>query len=356
MLRADATSVETLVYAPATDRYSRLLVEVDPIGKITAVGLAPAAAPDANATWEGLDAQLAALPGLVSVAALRLGPEGVPTDVHVFGAERPLAISSTARLLVAGAVAEEVVAGRVKWDEILTIQDSLKSLPTGRLQLLPEGTEVRLADAVESMLSPGDNTAADHLMFRIGRERVEAYTRARGAGAGNFPFLSTMELHKLKLTPDRALATRYIAAPETERRSMLAPGGPVELATISPAALNEWKQPRLTREIEWFASARQCATVLADLDRLGSAPPLELLGRALRMNPLVPYDSAGWKVRAYTSGAEPGVLSMAWVLERTDGRRYALALIWNDADRAIDPARLGELAGVAAGLLARERN
>jgi hypothetical protein len=356
--RSDSASMDALVYGRVTDRYSRLSIAVDAKGRLCSVSLSPApdAKPGANATWAGLDAQLGALPGSVALAAVQIGSGGAsPKEIHAFGADRALAIASTARLYIAGAVSEEIAAGRLKWDEIITIQDSLKSLPTGRLQLLSEGAEVRLADAFESMLSPGDNTAADHLLFRLGRDRVEAYLRAHSANATkDIPFLSTMELHKLKLTPDRSLAERYIAAGEAERRAMLAPGGSVDLAMISPALLQQWKDPRLIAKVQWLASARDCVALMADVHRLEARPGLEPLGRALRLNPIVPFDTRAWKSIAWAGGSEPGVLSMTWLLERTDGRWYVLTLTWNDPDRPVDAGRLSDLAGAAAALLAKE--
>lgn len=357
ILSSDDSGAEALVAGSATGRYSKLRVGVDSQGRIDALALSPApsTSADPNATWAGFDTRLSGLHGTFALGAYELAADKPPRVVHAFGPDRPLAIGTVARLYVAGAVAEEIAAGRLKWDEIITIQDSLKSLPTGRLQLLPEGAEVRLADAFESMLSPGDNTAADHLMFRIGRDAVERYVRAHSGSAGaNAPFLSTMELHKLKLSPDESLAKRYAAATEAERRSLLAPGGPVEQATINPARLEQWGEPRQVSQIEWFATSRDVAALLADLHRLAARPGLEPLARALRLNPVVPFDARPWKSIVYAGGSEPGVLSLAWLLQRADGRWHVLTLTWNDPERPVDAGTLSELAAAAAALLAKE--
>jgi hypothetical protein len=359
---AEGGVLTALVRGKATDRFTQVRLGVDEQGRISTLWLAPVIGAKLGtvANWGAIDDTLASLPGSVSLAAYELpGGSSDPKaarELHTFGADKRLAIGSTSKLYIAGAVAEAVLEGRLKWDDIITIQDNLKSLPTGRMQLLAEGTEVRVADALDAMLSLSDNTAADHLMFRVGRERVEDFMRRHnGAPERNLPMLSTMELFKLKLTADRELVKRYLAADEPGRRAMLAPGGPVEQATISPTALLLWKIPFLINELEWFATAPECCEAITALHALEVKPGLEPLGRSLRVNPGIPFDARTWKSVAYKGGSEPGVLNMTWLLERADGRWFTLAIGWNDPAKAVDIQKMSELAGAAAALLADEK-
>jgi hypothetical protein len=351
-------NLTALVRGRATDRFTQVRLGVDDQGRINTLWLAPVLGGKIGeiAKWSDLDDRLAALPGAASLAAHEITAGGSPREVHVYGGDRRLAIGSTMKDYIAGAVAEAVADGRLKWDDIITIQDNLKSLPTGRMQLLQEGAEVKVVDALESMISISDNTAADHLLFRVGRDRVEDFMRRYNADPQrNMPFLSTMEMFKLKLTPDRELTRRYLAADEAGRRAMLAPGGAVEQATISPLALMMWKVPYLINELEWFATTPEMNAAMGALHTLEQKPGLEPLAKALRINPGVPFDSRAWRSVAYKGGSEPGVLNMTWLLERADGRWFTLSVTWNDPTKAVDIQRMTELAGAAVALLAEEK-
>ena len=64
-------------------------------------------------------------------------------------------------------VAREIASGRRSWNDTLAIRDEWKSLPSGTMQNLPEGTEVTLREAAEAMISISDNTATDHLVHFV---------------------------------------------------------------------------------------------------------------------------------------------------------------------------------------------
>src|SRR5262249_45500007 len=142
-------------------------------------------------TWAKIDDRCRSLPGKVSLASYALeGSQLRP--VHTLNPDEPLAIGSTFKLYILGALAEEVAAGRARWDEPLAIKDDLTSLPSGQMQLETEGVEFPISRFADLMISISDNTAADHLLDRVGRARVEAYmSRLNPDAARNLPFLST---------------------------------------------------------------------------------------------------------------------------------------------------------------------
>ena len=56
-----------------------------------------------------------------------------------------------------------MAAGKVRWDQPLTVTAQFKSLPPGELQTEPDGTRISVLDSAAKMISLSDNTAADML-------------------------------------------------------------------------------------------------------------------------------------------------------------------------------------------------
>jgi hypothetical protein len=334
--------------------------------------------------WADLDARLSALPGRKSFGAylLRtLTPEGEPPSpaspkalklaaAHTFHADERLAIGSTFKLYVLGALAEAVQAGNARWDEKLAIKNFYKSLPTGRMQDEPEGAEFPLSRYADLMISISDNTATDHLIHRLGRERVEAYMSGLHAHPSvNMPLLTTRELSALRLSSDATLVNRWLAADTAVRRDMLLaddpsrptrPAGPThnpgEIAAwvLNLGGLQNWKTPRHIDKIEWFASAEECCRVMADLYQREQRPGMEPVGHALRLNPGLDLSGQRWIKTAYKGGSEPGVMNLTFLLTRDDGQTYAASIGWNDTDKAIDEAKLAAIMTRALELLSTQ--
>jgi beta-lactamase class A len=74
------------------------------------------------------------------------------------------------------------------------------------------------------MISISDNTAADHLLKILGRERMESalaetkHTKPQM----DMPFLSTLEMFKLKGEPTHKAAEQYLSLDVNGRRKFLA--------------------------------------------------------------------------------------------------------------------------------------
>lgn len=328
-------------------------------GKVDGLLIRPPA-PDVPrlGSYAELDAQLAQLPGKANCGVFRIsGPADAPDVALLHGrdADSRLALGSTFKLYILGALAEEVEAGRARWDEPLAIRDDLKSLPSGDMQLQPAGAEFPLSHYADKMISISDNTATDHLLQRTGRERVEAYmARLHGEPSLNRPFLSTMEMFRIKLSDDRDLPAAYAGAGETQRREWLAPGG--RIASTSPSLIlaSAWKKPVEVERVEWFASPRELATLMADLRRIEARPGQAEVGHALRINPGLMLDRQTWPGVAYKGGSEPGVLNGAWMLKRSDGAEFVVTLGWTNPDAGVDEARWAGLCTAAINLVARQ--
>ena len=88
---------------------------------------------------------------------------------------------------------------------------------------------------------------------------------------------------------------------------------------------------------------------LGDAARRPSSAPIRSI---LARNPGITPEAATWRYVGFKGGSEPGVLSLVWLLERSDGRAFALALVLNDPDQVIDEVAAVALAEGVVELLA----
>jgi hypothetical protein len=302
--------------------------------------------------WTGLEEALRRLDGRVSFAAYALDATDL-TPLLLHHADQPLAIGSTFKLWVLGALAESVGQGEASWSEELPIRNEWKSLPSGRMQNLTEGEVRTLAQYAEEMISISDNTATDHLINRIGRVAVENFAERYGSELGrNRPFLTTYELFKLKINAGPLLLNAYLSGSEEERRALL--GGPVASLPL-PDPSQEPESPTAIDQIEWFASASEISRLMADLVEVGERPGQRPVAAALTRNPGFDWDRNLWPVVAYKGGSEAGVLNLTWMLERNDGRRFVMSLGVNDSQAPVDPDPVIMAVASAGKLLERKR-
>jgi hypothetical protein len=314
----------------------------------------PGAAADAAKTWEELDVKLAAKPGTVYLYTASVGEDGLLTPIHVRNGDARLGTGSTFKLYVLGALAEMVMEGKASWDQPLAIRDDWKSLPSGTMQDELPGAEHPLSHYALKMISISDNTATDHLIEFVGRERVEAFmARLNADPARSTPFLKTRELFALKLAEDRTLGERYIAADVPTRRAMLAPEGEVGKTAPNLMAAAFWRKPVWIDTLEWFCTGEECARVMVEVDRLSRVEGNGPVATAIRTNPGMGFDRKMWKGVAFKGGSEIGVINLTWLLERADGRRFVVSFGWNDPKSAVDDEGAVKLAGEAVGMLER---
>ena len=310
------------------------------------------------------------LPGQTTFLVARLG-DGPPQPVAAHAPEHPCALGSAFKLWILARLASDVRAGTRRWDEVVPLRAAWRSLPSGRMQDWPDGAPVTLHTLATAMISESDNTATDHLLHTLGRERIEqllpslgvsdATARAPGALDPNRPLLGTAELFRLKLSAGDEAATVWLTlATEAARRRYLeqdVPELPLSGAGTDPGA---FATPQHVDTIEWFASAadlvrtldalRHLAEPVADASAARDAAPL--LG-VLSVNPGLPVAREAFDWAGYKGGSETGVLSLNWLLRARDGHWYALACASNDPGAPVDEARLTGLLSRALTLLGR---
>jgi hypothetical protein len=305
--------------------------------------------------WDAFDDWLAGIAPRAGFQAVELDGDE-PRAIHGYEANEPLAIGSAFKLFVLDELARQIEAGEIGWDERLEIRDELRSLPSGDMRLLPAGTSRSVRTFAERMITDSDNTATDHLIARLGRERVESGLEELGHGAPSLlrPLLLTREwfAFKLRLRFDDVLT--YLASDVAARRAYLADVVAPLADELSEEESVAWTRPRQIETVEWFASPADLCRAVASLDRRAAAPALAPLPELLSAVPGVVFDARVWSYVGYKGGYETGVLSHCWLLERGDGRRFALTALINDPWQEIDGLTLTRLMIPAASLLADE--
>jgi len=348
---AGGLQAEARLEGPGATLSVGIAVEPAAPNRITGLLFKPVTAgPSASpvASWGEIDT---ALRGLVSepsmLAAEITGGRCAP--IHALDADRSLAIGSTFKLYVLGELARQVSAGAAAWDEQLAIRDDWKSLPSGTMQEDPAGTQHSLAEFATRMISISDNTAADHLIHRLGRANVEKNLSAMGMGdpSRTTPFITARDMFVLKATGNADLAKAYLAADAAGRRALL--DGRVASTPIAVADLADWATPRQIDTLEWFASTADLCAAMAKLRDVGSRPDMDPVLDALAVNAGMPVDIVRWPYVGFKGGSEPGVLQLTWLLRRSDDRWFVLAITLDDPADATDHALAA--VGLANGAL-----
>jgi len=341
-------------------RYLHVFVMIDEkTGKIAALRFAPAGGVGRNVgNWKQFEGALGRMPAGVSFGAYELvarDPEDPASPLFMrvvseIEADRRLNIGPTAYLYTLGALAEEVAKGTTTWETKVTLKDDWKSLPPGDLR--DQQGEFTLAELARHVMDESDNTAADHLLHTVGRDKVEAYMATLNlAHERSQPFLTSREEFALKLSNDKDLLARYAIAEPPARLAMLPD---LQKRTPDPVALEAWNDPIEVERIGWFASASECCRVMFDLHRLTQKDGMEPLEKALRANRGLKISKDTWPRAWYKGGSEPGVLNMTWFMERDDGRLFVMSVGWNNTKTVLQEARLLDMAVAGFRLLAEE--
>jgi beta-lactamase class A len=347
-----ATSAVAIVAGKSGTRYEvSISVEVAAPHQIVGLRISPVAVTQAAPSW---DAFANTWSGLAADSSFYVEERTTDGGIPVAGANEtaPLALGSTFKLYVLGALVLAIEANQASWDDKLAIRDDWKSLPSGTLQNEPAGTEFTLREYAEKMISISDNTAADHLLLHLGRNAVTTAMSRMGHAnpRANVPFLTTRELFALKLVADRATLDQYLAADSLGRVGMLPA---IDALTPTLAEAVTWTTPRYIRQIEWFASSNDLANAMAWLANVGTgsklAPALEILA----INPGVPLDAKTWTFIGYKGGSEPGVLNLTWLLKHTSGRTFVVTGTLNDPNKPIDTQPAIDSITEAINLLAK---
>lgn len=326
VLEAQPDHASAEVSGPADDFL--LAVHVDAAGLID--GLSVTLNDPPPASWAELDAQLAALGGRVSFTASRITRTGRCDVVHGVDENVARPLGSAFKLYVLGALGKAVASRRASWTEPLAIRDDWKSLPSGVLQNDPAGTVHTLAEYADKMISISDNTAADHLLHRLGRDAVQRQLFLFGNRnpAANIPFLTTKALFQLKGARYPARADAYLALPRGLRPAAVAAWERLPLTGVTG-----WEQPEKIDQLEWFGSPSDMCRAFSGLAK-ENQPEID---HALSINDAgLRLDRTRFPTVWFKGGSEPGVLTLNFLARTATGHTLVASLMVSDPAHPLD--------------------
>lgn len=135
----------------------------------------------ADALRERIDRIERDTPGELGVYVKRL--DNGETFAH--RADQPWYLASSAKLVVAITVLQDVEQGRLRADQSLTLQESDKVDGSGAVVWQANGTRHSVDDLLQRMLMESDNTAANMLIRTVGADRLNQNAqKLLGAGTG----------------------------------------------------------------------------------------------------------------------------------------------------------------------------
>lgn len=322
-----------------------VMLDVDATAAWRVTGLRLTGFVMANDSFERIAADIAALPGQTGFLVAELGEASIRPLASAH-ADRQFAVGSIFKLYILDELAAQVAAGKRRWSDVVPLSHlSFSSAATANW---PQDTPVTLQTLANWMISVSDNGAADTLIHRIGREKVEARMRAAGHSdpSRNIPFLTTVEAFALKGNSFAAERTAFVGGDDAAQRQVVEDHRDrLILANVDGVSFTAG--PRFIDSLEWFASPNDIARLMIDLCARQSKPVLAAM--AIN-NGVGPVAAADWRYLGYKGGSENGVLSMAILGERkSDGRWFVVTASWNNPESNI---ATDQLVGLITRLLA----
>ncbi len=321
-----------IVYQFANARV-RAQISIEPQSPHRIVGLLFTGAEMAGDSLDEVITAIDGLPGDTSFTVARLdGPN--PELIATHNSDAQFAIGSTHKLYILAALIRSINNGERQWNDVVPLTH--RSLPSGTLHNWPAGSPMTIHTLAGLMISISDNSATDTLLHLVGRDRVHAMMVEIGhADAGsNDPFLSTLDLFRLKMSPNGDLRDQWLAGDTDARRALLPMLDRVPRESLDVSRLQG--APNLIREIEWFASGRDLANLGAWLFDNADETALELL----EINPVAGDVTRRWAYLGYKGGSEPGVLNHSFLGRTQNGETYLVSGSWNDAEAELDETAL----------------
>jgi len=298
--------------------------------------------------WADVDAELTKSGARYSYQASKV-EDGKCTGFAGTNVDASLPLASIFKLYVLLAVANEVNAGTVRWDDQLTITEAAKAVGSAGLDELEPGAKVSVRTAAQQMISASDNMATDLLIDRLGPGAVERALVAAGHHdpAVMTPFPTAHEMFSVGWgKPD--LREQWKHASPQKRAQLLEqtnsrPYEPDPERTRTPAS---------PYGAEWYGSAMDVCRVHAALQAAaeGPAAPVHDILSAI---PGIDLDKSKWTYIAAKGGNLPGDLTFSWYAVDRTGQPWVVSfqLNWSTYRSQLAAGWLLSIATQAFGLI-----
>ncbi|MDX2130689.1 MAG: serine hydrolase [Planctomycetota bacterium] len=362
----DAEALNGIINGRETNLFLSVFIVLDEAsGLIAGLQFNQAGYSCAAGDWDSYAGEFGRLRGSVSFGCYELVPEAPrdPADggggegailpnrlvnVYEIRERDPLHVSGAARLWTLASLARRVHDPAFSLDQPVTLRAEWMSVPGSPTREQGPGAVLPLRELATRAFAGNDSTALDHVLHTLGRDAVADVVREVCKDLGpSFPVLSTREYLALKLAPDADELTRYAENDPLVRAELLR-----DLkAEPDWNALGAWEKPAETERVGWIASVEDQCRLMAAIHDAERRPGGESLAPLWRNPGDVPLDEQTWTDVRAVAGREPGVLSFAWLLRRSDDRWYVMALTWVDAEGGTDEGRLLDLARAGIRIL-----
>jgi beta-lactamase class A len=289
-----------------------------------------------------IEQTLSKLPGHTGFLFCELEGDA-PRELYGVRADKKFAVGSTFKLFILGTLAEEVNADRRSLDNVMLLEKRLEGPPSSEMANWPVGSPVTLNTLALKMISISDNTATDHLLYLLGRQRVEQQMKVMGHAHPdwNTPLFSTRDMVELRNKKLDLPGKEYNQLDASAKRKYLSDhysGMPnYDAVDFDTAAYDV---------AEWYATPMDMAKALAWLKtNTSDDEPARLLRAILAVDPKLPHDKAVWPYVGFKGGSEDQLLAGNWLLQNKSGRWYTMSLYWNNPDGKADEKLLIEALG-----------
>jgi beta-lactamase class A len=287
-------------------------------------------------------AALGKLPGKTAFVFTELTPAG-PRVLYGLRADERFAVGSTFKLFILGTLAEEVNADLRQLDGVMRLRADLVGPPSSELAEWPVDSPVTLQTLALKMITISDNTATDHLLYLLGRERIEKQMTTMGNphAAWNTPLLSTREMTMLRDKKTGMLGREYAKLDDAAKRKFLAD----RFAGVADYDALDFDTAAYD-VAEWYATPLDMAHALAWLKTATEeGRPANPLRGVLAVDPKLPHNAKTWPYVGFKGGSEDQLLAGNWLLKNKSGRWYTLHVYYNNPDGKADQERFIEAVG-----------
>jgi beta-lactamase class A len=279
-------------------------------------------------TWADVDTELKKTHARYSYQVSKVD-DGRCTMVAGTNTSESLPLASIFKLYVLYAVADAVRAGKLSWDNQLTITREGKAVGSSGLENLPPGAQVSVRTAAEKMIANSDNMATDMLIDMVGTTAVEqALVKAGHHDPGSMtPFPTMHELFSVGWgNPDvREQWLNAVNSGLPQARAQLLeqtksrPYEPDPERTRTPASIYG---------AEWYGSAEDICRVHAALQSgaVGAAAPMRDI---MSQIPGIDLDPKQWPYIGAKAGNLPGDMTFSWYTVDTSGQAWVVSLQLN---------------------------
>lgn len=275
-------------------------------------------------SWADVDAALSRTGARYSWQVSKVN-DGNCEKVAGTNTDESLPLASIFKTYVLFAVEEAVTAGRVRWDDTVTITSEAKKLGSSGFDKMPVGTKITVRQAAGKMIATSDNMATDLLIGLLGTKAIEKALVDAGHHdpASMTPFPTMREIFAIGWgNPD--VREQWKAAAPADRGALLQqadsrPYEPDPERTHSPGS---------AYGAEWYGTAEDICRVHARLQHnaVGPAAPVrDIMSEVAGID----LDRKEWPYIGAKAGNLPGDYTFSWYAVDRTGQAWVVSFQLN---------------------------